>query len=122
GPDLELKSLDSIFWALADRRSIAELERTDRRDPAQAQTGRRAQAVHGGAFRFTPDVAHVDVAEQAQGAIVAGTGHRQVELAVQIDPLAAAGVGARHVHRPERSLIEASHRTQAAAVEVLEDG
>ena len=33
----------------------------------------------------------------------------------------AADVGAGHVDRAERALLEAAHRAEAAAVEVLED-
>src|SRR5207253_3794310 len=59
GPDLELKSLDSIAGLLADRRAVAQLQGADRRDPAEAETGRCAQALRRDLVVLAPDIAHV---------------------------------------------------------------
>ena len=40
---------------------------------------------------------------------------------MRLNCVGAADVGAGHVDRAERALVEAAHRAQAAAVEVLED-
>src|SRR5687768_14700306 len=96
GPDLELETLDSIRALVAKRLAPAELERTDRRDPAQAETGGHTQRVEG--HSFIPHVAGVHVGEEAQGPVVAGAGDRQIQLAVEVEAACAADVAALHVY------------------------
>ena len=54
GPDLKLKSLDSIVRLLADRRAVAELQRTHRRDPADGRRRPTRAGCRALIFSFSP--------------------------------------------------------------------
>ena len=113
--------MNSILRKLAHRLAITDLERPHRRDPAQADTGRRAQIAEAELLVLAPHVAGVEITEQAQRAIVARARHWDVELGVQVDLAVAADVGPGHVDRAQRALVEAPHRAKTTTVEVFED-
>src|SRR6185369_6673035 len=102
-PDLELETLDSIRGLFLDRRAVAELQRAHWRDPRQAQTGRRAQAVGRDALALAPDVAGVGEGEDAQRLVVARARHREVQLGVEVQAAGAADVGTGGVDHAERA-------------------
>ena len=56
-----------------------------------------------------------------QRPVEVGSRHRQVQLVVHVEALVAADERACHVDRAEGALVEAAHRAEATAVEVLED-
>src|SRR4030095_16485458 len=105
-------ALDSIAGLLSNRRAVAELERAHRRDPAQADTGGRAQAVDGDFLVLSPYVADVHPREPPQRTVVARARNREIELAVDVEAPVAANVRADHVHGAERALVEGAHRAQ----------
>ena len=120
GPDLELESSGFYRWLLATG-AVAQLQRAHRRDPAQADAGRGAQAVAGRSSRPRPRRCR-----RRRSRTCAAYGRCRCPGTGTYSSVLRLSCGCRRCRRrstsiePERALLEAAHRAQAAAVEVLE--
>src|SRR5690606_35919450 len=97
-------------------------ERPHWRNPADACAGGGPQVASLHGVVLAPHVAGVEVTEQPQGTVIAGSRERHVQLGIQIDALGTPDVGTLDVNRAQRVLVEPAHRAEAAAEEVLEHG
>src|SRR5471032_1786896 len=99
GTHLELEAFQTVARLGVERLSITQLERTDRRNPADPQTRRIAQFRGAHFLAFLVDLAGVDETEPAQAAVAARTGERHLQLGVADQAFRAAQriVGGRKI-------------------------
>src|ERR1700754_4855728 len=102
-PDLELEALRLIFGLALDREAHADLERTDRRQPRQTETGRVTHVAQLVRLTFGEHVTVVKERKQANGAVHARTRQRENEFHVADELAGAADSHAIGVARAQRA-------------------
>ena len=106
---------------IRDRLGNGQAQRADRRNPADAHPDGFTHFLQVNGLRFSVYVAHVEKPEHAQCPVIARSGEwcQHFEIQVDLAVAAQAATGCR-VDLSQAALFESTHRTQTAAVEVLE--
>ena len=115
-----MEVLDSIPRLRSERIGVGDSQRSQRRDPAEADAGRRPERVRCRLFRRTPDVANVGECIHSKGAVVATSRNREVGLGIENQFLGATDEGARDVTGTQGILVETPHGPLATGIEILE--